>query len=110
MRSSSPEEDGAGSGFDLSQCRVGGGGQVRSPDGAERNPGFSQPAKMSRIALRSIRATARRLDLPLDHLQLEFGDGLRRVEALRAGLGAVHDRVAAVEPKRVFEVVEPFAG
>src|SRR5215212_4067715 len=51
-----------------------------------------------------------RLDLPLDHLQLEFGDGLRRVEALRAGLGAVHDGVAAVEPERVFEVVEPFAG
>src|SRR6185312_10401926 len=50
------------------------------------------------------------LDLPLDHLQLELRDGLRRVEALRARLGAVHDGVAAVEPERVFEVVETFAG
>ena len=50
------------------------------------------------------------LDLSLDHLQLELGDGFRRVEALRARLGAVHDGVAAIEPERVFEVVEPFAG
>src|SRR4029077_19410197 len=28
----------------------------------------------------------------------------------RAGAGAVHDRVAAVEPERVFERVEPLAG
>src|SRR5207302_4332538 len=45
------------------------------------------------------------LDLPLDHLQLELGDGFGRVQALRAGLGAVHDGVAAVEPERVFEIV-----
>src|SRR4029079_2036105 len=64
----------------------------------------------NRFKYRRSRATASRLDLALDHLQLELGDGLRRVETLRAGLGAVHDGMAAVEPERVFEVVEPFAG
>src|SRR3954447_25607237 len=51
-----------------------------------------------------------RLDLPLDHLHLELGDGFRRVEALRAGLGAVHDGVAAIEAERILEIVEPLAG
>src|SRR5215216_2189854 len=51
-----------------------------------------------------------RSDLPLDHLQLELGDRLRRVETLRAGLGAIHDGVAAIEPERVLEIVEPLAG
>ena len=51
-----------------------------------------------------------RLDPPLDHLQLELGDGFGGIETLRAGLGAVHDGVAAVEPERIFEVVEPLAG
>src|SRR5713226_8661989 len=50
------------------------------------------------------------LNLALDQLQLEFGDGLGRIEALWAGLGAVHDGVAAIEPERVFEIVEPLAG
>src|SRR6202035_4431843 len=49
-------------------------------------------------------------DLPLDHHQLEFGDGLGRIEALRAGLGAVQDGVAAIEPARVLEIIEPLAG
>ena len=50
------------------------------------------------------------LHLPLDHLELEFGNRLGRIETLRAGLGAVHDGVAAIEPERVFEIVEPLAG
>src|SRR5262249_6206734 len=29
---------------------------------------------------------------------------------LRAGVGAVHDGVAAIEPERVLELVEPLAG
>src|SRR5262245_26337944 len=29
---------------------------------------------------------------------------------LRAGVGAVHDGVAAVEPERILEIVEPLAG
>src|SRR5580692_10818432 len=49
-------------------------------------------------------------DLALDHLQLEIGNRLGRIEALWAGLGAVHDGVAAIEPERVLEIVEPFAG
>src|SRR6516165_2157245 len=48
--------------------------------------------------------------LPLDHHPLDLGDGLGGVEALRAGLGAVHDGVAAIEPERVLELVEPLAG
>src|SRR3954469_12030647 len=50
------------------------------------------------------------LNLPLDHLLLDLGDRLRRIEALRAGLGAVHDGMAAVEPERILEIVEPLAG
>src|SRR5260370_29499143 len=53
---------------------------------------------------------ARLLNLPLDQLHLEFGDRLGRVEALRAGFGAVHDGVAAIEPERILEIVEPLAG
>src|SRR5262249_41982318 len=45
----------------------------------------------------------------LDHHLLDLGDGLRRVQALRAGLGAIHDGVAAVEPERVLELVEALA-
>lgn len=46
---------------------------------------------------------------PLHHHFLDFGDGLGGVEALRAGVRTVHDRVAAVEAERVFERVQPFA-
>src|SRR5262245_8482841 len=49
------------------------------------------------------------LNLPVHHLALDAGDRLRRVEPLRAGLGAVHDGVAAVEPERVLELVEALA-
>src|SRR4051812_47036280 len=48
--------------------------------------------------------------LPRDHHLLDLGDGLCRVEALRAGVGAVHDGVAAVEPERVVQGVEALAG
>src|SRR5882757_9391642 len=51
-----------------------------------------------------------RSNLPLDHLQLELGDRFRRVEALWAGLCAIHDGVAAIEPERILEIVEPLAG
>src|SRR5579864_9478708 len=50
------------------------------------------------------------LDLPFDQFQLELGDRLGGIQPLGAGLGAIHDRVAAIEPERVFEIVEPFAG
>src|SRR5215217_6608632 len=41
-----------------------------------------------------------------DHQFLGLGDGLGRVQALGADLGAVHDGVAAIELERVLEVVE----
>src|SRR5689334_12713577 len=49
-------------------------------------------------------------DLPLDHLQLELGDRLGGIETLRAGLGAVHDGVAAIKAERILEIVEALAG
>src|SRR4051812_2781988 len=49
------------------------------------------------------------LHLALDHLALDVGDRLGRIEALRASLRAVHDGVAAVEPERVLEIVQPLA-
>jgi hypothetical protein len=50
------------------------------------------------------------LMLPLDHHLLDLGNRLGRIQVLRAGLGAIHDGVAAIQPERVFEIVESFAG
>lgn len=47
---------------------------------------------------------------PLRQHPLGRGNGLRRVEALRACLRAVHDRVTAIEPERILERVETLAG
>src|SRR3546814_16284256 len=44
--------------------------------------------------------------LPRQHQLLDLADRLGRVQALRAGPGAVHDRVAAVELERILEVVQ----
>src|SRR3954466_4995959 len=70
---------------------------------------------MALPTLRSMRLTSRpghqsRSHLPFDHHHLQFGDRLGGIEALRAGFCAVQDGVAAVEPERVFEIVEAFAG
>src|SRR5262249_61431419 len=54
--------------------------------------------------------TDRGSHLPLDHHPLDLGDGVGRIETLRAGLGAVHDSVAAVEAERVLEIVEALPG
>src|SRR5690606_32265327 len=51
-----------------------------------------------------------KLELAVDHRLLERGDLLGWIEALRAGLGAVHDGVAAIEPERILEIVEAMAG
>src|SRR5258706_7851761 len=61
-------------------------------------------------SIRFATASPPALDLPLDHLQLEVGDRLGRVQILRAGLGAIHDGVTAIQPERIFEIVEPLAG
>ena len=43
----------------------------------------------------------------LEHQVLDVADGLGGVEALRAGLHAVHDGVTAEELVRPFERIEP---
>jgi len=49
-------------------------------------------------------------DAAFDHQFLDLGDGFGRIEALRAGLGAVQDGMATVKPERVFQIVQPLAG
>jgi hypothetical protein len=44
------------------------------------------------------------------HLLLEGGDGLAGVEALGAGLGAVHDRVAAEQLEGVVQLSQALLG
>src|SRR3546814_10248096 len=53
---------------------------------------------------------SRRSELARDHQLLDLGDRLGRIEAFGAGLRAVHDGVAAVEPEGILELVEPLAG
>src|ERR1700712_3767717 len=50
-----------------------------------------------------------RSDRAGDHHLLDFRDGLGRIQPLRAGVRAVHNRVAAIEPERIMQVVEPLA-
>src|SRR3984893_17453042 len=45
----------------------------------------------------------------LGHHSLGVGNGARRIEPFGAGLGAIHDGVAAIEPERVLEPVEALA-
>src|SRR3546814_2758110 len=49
-------------------------------------------------------------NLPLGLELLDLGDRARRAQPLGAGVGAVHDRVAAIEAERVFQLIEPLAG
>src|SRR5712691_3371792 len=51
-----------------------------------------------------------RISVALGHQPLGIGDRGCRVEPFWAGLGAVHDGVAAIEPERVLEPVEALAG
>src|SRR5690349_12228253 len=48
--------------------------------------------------------------LAFDQQLLDGADRLSRIEAFRARAGAVHDRVAAVEPERILESIQPLAG
>src|SRR5687767_11114881 len=48
-------------------------------------------------------------DHPFQHQPPDIHDRLGRVQPLRADLGAVHDRVAAIELERILKVVEPLA-
>jgi hypothetical protein len=51
----------------------------------------------------------RRLDLARDEHVLDFGDCFCWVQAFRASLGAIQDRVATIEAERVLDIVEPLA-
>src|SRR6185312_7875149 len=50
---------------------------------------------------------ARQSHRPLDQQILDLLDRERRIEVLRAHVDAVHDRVAAKEPIRILDIVEP---
>src|SRR6266511_4051668 len=61
-----------------------------------------------RVASRLVCGLLRRQSL---HQQPpDFGNRLTRVQVLRAGLRTVENRVTAIEPKRIFDFVKPFAG
>src|SRR5579863_888658 len=46
---------------------------------------------------------------PMQHHLLDLSDSLGGIEVLGTGFGAVHDGVAAIQPKRVFQAVEALA-
>src|ERR1700728_1283696 len=46
----------------------------------------------------------------MSHHLLDLADGLGGIEILRARLGAIHDGVAAGQPKRILALVETLAG
>ena len=56
------------------------------------------------------RGSRRGSDLAGHHHLLDLGDGLGRVQALGAGVGAVHDRVAAIEPERIMQRIKTPVG
>src|SRR5262245_18571821 len=79
--------------------------------GLPAKPGLMRPALalpnegMSRPLLTRITSDGGS-HLPLDHHALDLSDRLGRIETLRAGFGAIHDGVAAVEAERILEIVE----
>src|SRR5258708_17539693 len=46
----------------------------------------------------------------VSHQLVDFADGLGGIEILGAGLGAIHDGMAAIQAKRILEIVEALAG
>ena len=95
-----------------------GGGGLRGADGTvHRKTGFGNAIQSHRIPDSVFRIMRHKGGLgaagshpALDHHLLDFGNGFRRVQVLRADVGAVHDGVAAIEPERILEIVEPLAG
>jgi hypothetical protein len=65
------------------------------------NPNFPAPVTGAVTAI---------LELPLDHHLFDLCDRFGRVQALGTSLRAIQDGVAAIEPERILEIVEPFAG
>src|SRR5271156_6734084 len=64
---------------------------ARDPEGRSRAEGRASVAAMS-------------------HHSLDFADGLGGIEILGAGLRAIHDGMAAVQPEWILELVETFSG
>src|SRR3712207_4348199 len=77
---------------------------------ADIEPARSLPAPSPSLRGRGEGAGDGSSDRALDEHLLGLGDRLGRVEALRADVRAVHDRVAAIEAERILELVEPLAG
>lgn len=48
------------------------------------------------------------LDPSLDHQLLELSDRFGRIQPLWTCLGAIQDRMAAIKPEGIFEIVEAF--
>ena len=48
--------------------------------------------------------------LPVGQHFLHFRNRLGRIQALGAGAGAIHDRMATVEPERIFQVIQSLTG
>src|SRR3984957_15088979 len=73
-------------------CRGGSASAIcRDPEGRPPAAGYASMAAMR-------------------HHLLDFADGLRGIEILGARFGAIHDGMAAVQPKRILESVETLAG
>src|SRR5512146_943979 len=85
---------------------------LSSPDVWTGSCGWSAASRcrVSRSHCESPRAEAAGLDRPLHHHLLDLGDRLRGIEALGANIRAIHDRVAAIKPERILEMIESFAG
>src|SRR5215472_2256901 len=75
-----------------------------------RKPSPCQPRDIGWAAQVQADHINRGSHLPLDHHTPDLGDRLGRIETLRAGFGAIHDGVAAVEAERIFEIVEASSG
>src|SRR5229473_2507818 len=71
-------------------------------------PAASWPVTTRRTGFRMVPGC--RSHLPFDHHAPDLGNGLGRIEMLRACLGAIHDGVTAVEAEGIFEIVEALAG
>ena len=55
-------------------------------------------------------SVAKRSHFSFDHHLFDLGNRLCRVQALGTGFGAIHDRVAPVKFKGIFQIVQTLAG
>src|SRR4029077_17165035 len=76
-------------------------GRAPSGPGGNATADGAAPDRVGRLVL-----TGPCLALAVQHHFLDLGDGARRVEVLRTHVGAVHDRVAAIQPEGILQVIE----